>query len=246
MYGLALLNSDYSGNAITVRRASDNATQDIGFDGQDLDIAALESFCTGTDGFVSVWFDQSGNANNVVQTTASSQPKIVSSGSVLLENGKPTIITDGVDDYLQSGIISFTNPVTIFMVNRKISGINTVTGLNNGASIRGGFVSRPTGYFFYQAGPQFSPVVGDNNQNLLYAKTSTIGTDWEAGANGVLVTNSGENIGTLTPNRITISTALIGVQHMNAATQAFIVYNSDQSGNRTGIETALNDYFNIY
>ena len=245
MYGLALLNSDYSGNAITVRRASDNATQDIGFDGQDLDIAALESFCTGTDGFVSVWYDQSSNGANATQTTASSQPKIVSAGSVILENGKPTIIADGVDDYLQSGIISFTNPVTMFMVNRKISGTNTMTGLNNGNSLIG-LISSSTGYVYYQNGPQFSPNFGDNNQNLLYAKTSTIGTDWEAGANGILTTNSGENVGTTTPNQITISARGNGTQPMNAATQALIVYNSDQSGNRTGIETALNDYYNIF
>ena len=245
MYGLALLNSDYSGNAITVRRASDNATQDIGFDGQDLDIAALESFCTGTDGFVSVWFDQSGNGKNATQTTASSQPKIVSAGSVILENGKPTIISDGVDDYLQSGIISFTNPVTMFMVNRKISGANTMTGLNNGSSLIG-FLSLSTGYVYYQQGPQFSPNFGDNNQNLLYAKTSTIGTDWALASNSILATNSGENVGTATPNQITISARGIGSQPMNAATQAFIVYDSDQSGNRTGIETALNDYYNIF
>ena len=245
MYGLALLNSDYSGNCVTVRRASDNATQDIGFDGQDLDIAALESFCTGTDGFVSVWYDQSGNGKNATQTTASSQPKIVSAGSVILENGKPTIISDGVDDYLQSGIISFTNPVTMFIVNRKISGANTMTGLNNGAAVIG-LLSLSTGYVYYQQGPQFSPNLGDNNQNLLYAKTSTTGTDWELASNGISVTNSGENVGTTTPNQITISARGNGAQSMNAATQAFIVYDSDQSGNRTGIETALNDYYNIY
>jgi hypothetical protein len=34
------------------------------------------------------WFDLSGNGNNATQTTSSNQPQIVSSGSVILQNGK--------------------------------------------------------------------------------------------------------------------------------------------------------------
>ena len=198
------------------------------------------------DGYVTTWYDQSGNGYDATQTISSSQPKIVEQGVVLLENNKPAIVSDGVDDYLQSGIISFTNPVTMFMVNRKISGVNTVTGLNNIASITGGFYSQSTGYVYYQQGPQVSPNFGDNNQNLLYAKTSTIGTDWEAGANSILATNTGENVGTATPNQITISARSNGTLPMNAATQTFIVYNSDQSANRIGIEYLLNEYYNIF
>ena len=47
-YSLRLLKSDYSGNAVKVRRASDNAEQDIGFVNNELDTASLETFCSGT------------------------------------------------------------------------------------------------------------------------------------------------------------------------------------------------------
>jgi len=43
-YSLRKLCSSYTGKAVKVRRSSDNATQDIGFVGNDLDVAALRTF----------------------------------------------------------------------------------------------------------------------------------------------------------------------------------------------------------
>ena len=51
---------------------------------------------TGVEGFVSRWYDQSGNDNHAVQATPASQPKIVEN-SALLTNG---IKFDGMDDFL--------------------------------------------------------------------------------------------------------------------------------------------------
>jgi hypothetical protein len=89
-YSLRKLRTAYTGNAIRVRRASDNTEQDIGFSGENLDTLSLTSFCSGTNGFVTTWYDQSGNGRNATQTTAANQPQIVSSGSVLTENSVPT------------------------------------------------------------------------------------------------------------------------------------------------------------
>lgn len=82
-YSLRLLSTTYTGDAIVVRRSSDNTTQAIGFVNNELDTTSLESFCSGTDGFITTWYDQSGNGNDVVQATASKQPKIVSTGTSL-------------------------------------------------------------------------------------------------------------------------------------------------------------------
>ena len=95
-YSLRKLHKEYSGNAVRVRRASDNEEQDIGFDGENLDISTLNSFCTGSDGFVTIWYDQSENNFNAEQTTPSEQPKIYdSSTGVYLINGNPSINFDG-------------------------------------------------------------------------------------------------------------------------------------------------------
>ncbi len=85
-YGLRRLSSVYFGPALTVRRASDNATKAIKFNNfgtQVLDQATIESFCSGTDGFISIWNDQSGQSNDLVQTDTALQPQIVENGSVI-------------------------------------------------------------------------------------------------------------------------------------------------------------------
>jgi hypothetical protein len=89
-YSLRRLRTAYTGDAIRVRRASDNTEQDIGFVSNELDTSALTTFCSGTDGFVETWYDQSGNGRNATQGAAANQPQIVSSGSVI--NGSPMLI----------------------------------------------------------------------------------------------------------------------------------------------------------
>jgi len=67
-YSLRRLSSSFSGSPIRVRRSSDNAEQDIPFDGSgDLDTANLLAFVGSNDGFICDWYDQSGNSNNIVQ-----------------------------------------------------------------------------------------------------------------------------------------------------------------------------------
>lgn len=90
-YSLRKLRTAYTGSAIRVRRASDNAEQNIGFVGGNLDTAALLSFCGSGSGFVTTFYDQSGNGKNNVQSSAGSQPRIVLSGALETLNSKPTI-----------------------------------------------------------------------------------------------------------------------------------------------------------
>lgn len=100
-YSTRKLRTAYGGSAIRVRRSSDNTEQDIGFDGSgDLDTSALTSFVGANNGFVVTWYDQSGNARNATTSTAARQPQIVSSGTVLTENSRPTVLWDGSDDLL--------------------------------------------------------------------------------------------------------------------------------------------------
>jgi hypothetical protein len=93
-YSLRKLRLDYNGDAVRVRRSSDNAEQDIGFSGGTLDTNALTSFVGSNDGYVVTWYDQSGNGRDASQSTQGDQPQIVSSGSVLTYQGEPAIKTD--------------------------------------------------------------------------------------------------------------------------------------------------------
>ena len=84
-YSVRRLSSTYEGSAMEVR--IDTVGQplyDIGFDENgDLDTADLISKAAGNDAFVRTWYDQSGNGNDVTQTTTAYQPEIVISGAYL-------------------------------------------------------------------------------------------------------------------------------------------------------------------
>jgi len=95
-YSLRQLSTTYGGPAIQVRRSSDNTTQNIGFDGSgNLDLASVLAFVGGGDGFVSIWYDQSGMGRNATQGTLALQPRIVTGGVVETQNGRPTLTFSG-------------------------------------------------------------------------------------------------------------------------------------------------------
>ena len=73
-YGLRKLSSAYAGQAIRLRRASDNLELNIGFIGNDLDTAAATTHCNATSCFVRTWFDQSGVATDMAQVVNAQQP----------------------------------------------------------------------------------------------------------------------------------------------------------------------------
>ncbi len=118
-YSLRKLRTAYTGDAIRVRRSSDNTEQDIGFVDGELDTSTLTTFCSGTNGFVTTWYDQSGNGRDATQSTASEQPQIVSSGSVITDNGKPSIDFDkNGPQYLNTGTqIGLANTGSIYVVS---------------------------------------------------------------------------------------------------------------------------------
>jgi hypothetical protein len=83
---------------LRVRRSFDNAQLDIGYDvNGNLDSLAVKYFVSGkigaagptnptASGYVSVWYDQSGNSRDALQTATAQQPRIVNAG-VLEVNG---------------------------------------------------------------------------------------------------------------------------------------------------------------
>ena len=115
-YSLRKLRVAYTGNAIRVRRSSDNTSQDIGFNADgNLDKASMLSFVGAGNGFVSNWYDQSTYGYNITQSTAINQPQIVLNGSVILLNSKPSIWFT-YSDPIRPGtatVLSNTNTYTV-------------------------------------------------------------------------------------------------------------------------------------
>jgi hypothetical protein len=239
-YSLRCLRSAYLDSpAIRVRRASDNAEQDIGFDGNgDLDTTALATFCSGTDGFVKVWYDQSGNGNDATQTTTADQPKIYdSSTGVVTENGKPAVLLarDGVNRWrmdISSPIVS-SNDLSSFLLaydkayTRMLAGTSgryttQLGGAWDGVTITGGSTTTLTEMALVSMLKTSTTASYYLNSDLEFSDTC-----------GTTITISNFD---LFPNT---SIGIIPIQEV-------VIYASGQSTNRTGIEDNINGYFDIY
>jgi hypothetical protein len=103
-YSTRQVRNAYTGFCIRVRRSNDNVELNIGFtvSGQ-LDTAALLDHCGANSGFVTRWYDQSGNGLHLVQDTTTSQPRIVNAGVLETLGGVPAIVFDATDDRLEIG-----------------------------------------------------------------------------------------------------------------------------------------------
>lgn len=99
----------YVGPAWRVRRSSDNAEQDIGFVGGNLDTAALLAFVGAGDGFVTTEYEQMGTGLHAVQATAATQPYCVTAGVLETIGGAPAKRFDSVAN---SRLISTITPAT--------------------------------------------------------------------------------------------------------------------------------------
>ena len=113
--------SGYFGPAIKVRRDSDNTLKDIGFtsDGN-LDTVALLDFVGTGSGFVNTWYDQSTRGYDATQATAASQPQIVLSGSIIVNQyNKITLRSDGVSAMdIPAGVVPGENVYSYAFVDK--------------------------------------------------------------------------------------------------------------------------------
>jgi hypothetical protein len=110
-YSLRKLRSGYLGKAVNVRRSSDNLTADIGFTPSgDFDIAAFNAYIGGGSGFVTKWYDQSGNGHDAVQATAANQPQITLATT---SNGRPALTSASTTVEMDATVPATTLPLTL-------------------------------------------------------------------------------------------------------------------------------------
>ena len=84
-YSMRKLRAAYAGNCVRLRRSTDGAESDFGFNGSgDLDTEAIASWLGAASGSVMTWYDQSGNGRNAEQAHVLHQP---SYGASLINAG---------------------------------------------------------------------------------------------------------------------------------------------------------------
>lgn len=241
-YSLRQLRTAYSGSAIRVRRASDNAEQDIGFSSGELDTAALASFCSGTDGFVKTWYDQA-SANDATQTTTANQPKIYdSSTGVLLQNLKPTINFGGTSFLAPAPQVS--SPWTFASVHYRDGSSQYIYGNNLKPSMYySGTTPRIYTNTFYDG---VNKTTGQFIRVDRYNSTTGLANINYNGAVDAAFTG----VGAYTPNNIgaigSASSASLSAGWRNDMQELIIWPTYQSDSDRDGIETNINDFYSIY
>lgn len=244
-YSLRKLRAAYTGSAIRVRRSSDNTEQDFGFVSNTLDTASLLTFCGAGNGFVTTWYDQSGNGNNATQSTAFNQPQIVSSGAMITTNGKNSILFNANKlMLLTSSITVGTSSYTSF-VGKRVSSGSRLIGLSRWGT---------NGYSLYLWSDNNYYYLGKTNSYLASSSTDTTTNQLLlTGLNNAGTMSMFKNSNTITSssNVLVYSTILDSIggasgNFSNSNLQEAIFYNSNQFSNRTGIESNINTFYTIY
>jgi hypothetical protein len=246
-YSVRKLRTAYTGSAIRVRRSSDNTEQDIGFSGANLDTTSLSSFCSGTNGFVTTWYDQSGNGLNQTQTTAANQPQIVSGGSVILQGSKPTLQFDGTNDFMDGSGVTTGNPKSIFIATKAISLPSSEVVIFDSVTTNQALLYKAGSNVISIAFGTFTGTSYTATTNYILYSILQNGTTSNAfiDSTNQILTNA--NLGTNAFNGLRIA-SVRGTASLfyNGNMPEFVVWGSNQASNRTGIETNINSYYGIY
>lgn len=259
-YSLRRVNSRYTGALIRVRRDSTGqAEQDIGSIGEALDTVALKAFIRNNSGYVTRWYDQSGNARNATQTTAANQPRIVNAGVVDRRNGKPALRFYNAGQSLSS--YKFAAPSTNWcffdcVSYDNVSGNNVYYGIDGGGFQVNGIYTILSTVIYNRAGNYtFSAPPGTLTNNVLLL----LGTQYLSDNSGISFFNSN----TSTSKSLLISGLpftigsrsdfLLGQYPPFSAANSLIgniaehiVYQQDLSTNINVIKTNINSYYAIY
>ena len=271
-FSLRKLKSSYTGSAIQIRRASDNTTQDIGFVNNQLDTASLNTFCSGTNGFVTTWYDQSGNGKNTTQSTGANQPKIYdSSTGVILLNGKPSIEWDsasngmslihsnlpGSTSYSISSVFSATEQsryTKLLSIGPDALTSGVWYTINTGGTALE-WVDGDTGFagngYNNSSGPS---VIGDSRIIPDSITTQNLLTTVLSSSNAKMFKNGSEisyriqrtgNCYNTTANLI-IGNAPNNANKMAGRLQELIIWQSDEASNIATINSKINTHYAIY
>ena len=242
-YSFRKLRNAYTGSAIRVRRSSDNTETNIGFTAAGiLDTTALTTFTGAGDGFVTVWYDQSGNGLNVSQATTAAQPKIVAVGTVFTANSKTTMQFDATNDILlrtssDAEVLAMDSHSSVFVhkvgaiwsnvyavYQRRIS--NSNNPINYGPQGDPGSTVRTLYAWNGSAATYSSMKLFRSNTNVL-TSTNSMGTK-------SIPTNPVFTIGNWTS------------EFTEKYIQEVIIWSTDQSSNISAINTLVNSYYSVY
>jgi hypothetical protein len=239
--------ASYTGDLVRLRRDSDDAESDFGYDGDgNLDTAAIQDWLDAdgaSNAYVVTVYDQKGG-DDVTQATKAAQPLYVAS----LQNGRPGMRLNGTSHFLQG---AFTNggqlsqPFNVFAVAYKqISGRGYICDGNDGNRMIIGQSSASEQRMYSGVWLEES---GGSYPNEWILRTALFdGASSEMRWNGSVVASG--DAGSQNANGITIGASRDGSANLDGdiAIPAIIADPALSAADRAALETAVNAYWSIY
>lgn len=257
-YSLRKLRTGYYGAAIRVRRSSDNTEQDIAFKTNGtLDTVGLTGFVGSGDGFVTTWYDQSGNGKHAYQISASNQPRIVLGGVIDLINNKPSLkFTNGQMLVTTQNVLSTGNqPYSIYGVSYNNAtadstlfflGADNLNVSNQYLSLQVNTNGGMTNFrHFWGTGFGWSPGLNTNNIQQYYYIGYDGSTKYSS-TNNTNLTNTQVVSMNLQSPILKIGQLPQVSEYYKGYHQELILFNSNSSSTTTGIKSNINSYYTIY
>ncbi len=259
-YSLRKLDKDYAGSCIRIRRTSDNAETDIGFINNYVDTNEIKTFATTSQARIVTFYDQSGNGRNANQSVAANQPIIYSNSFLSTITGTNSDVRKSIsfegDQRLISNFSTISQPISVFTFVRKDNVTTHLAGTiydsyNSTQSILyyTGTTDATNNRWTLAAGAGLQgTTAGTTNPSIFStlhnSTSSSIHINGQSYVSGNAGTNglNGLSIGNIRGNPSPIAAGYV----LNGRISEMIIYGSNQSSNRTGIENNINDYYNIY
>lgn len=246
-YSLRALSSDWvSSDVVLVRRSSDNA--ELGFTAAEVSDGTLTTWTGANDGFVVTWYDQSGSGSvrNLTQATTTLQPYIVIAGTLVTDNGLPALDTR-TRRSMNTAAFTGAQFDTSFVVGKSFGDTGSAQFLHDGNTANNmSLAFFDTGSFRFWSGQGLSTPASYSlsTQYLVYAQANNAGNESLAINGATATTGAG---GSNTRNGLYIgNVASGGTNSWNGYVQELVIYETDESANKAGIETNINDYYSIY
>ena len=188
------------------------------------------------DGFVSTWYDQSGNGNDATQATTTSQPKIVDGGS-LVTGG---LEFDGADDSLEASF-AYQNGSIASVVNASVASAPSKYIYNGSTSAAGIHLlgSRSAGQNMIFQGAAISGGTLADTKGLWFGNFGAIDSLY---INGLIVASGSAGTNAFTSNAMSIAS----YGSWDGTINELIFWSSSHLANRAAIETNINAFYSIY
>ena len=244
-YSVRKLRTAYTGDCMRVRNGS-SVELDIGFDSSgNLDESALLTHCGSGDGFVTIWYDQTGNNGYLQQPTDTLQSKIVSSGSVLKANGNPIIIGQNA---VYATKMDLVTPKSTYLPSTGQYFFFSVCKANTPRCILYNENTSTNWQFAAQEGSTSTVIAASNYASDTYRRNGAAYTP--STRDDLYNDNIAQSLLTIDGN-LTTSIPAFRIGHGASNfdlwdMQEFIVYEGDKSSDESNIETAINGHYSIY